>query len=170
MLTLDLKYLFDLYGEKLVNDLIARMNEDNSNASGAGAKSLRYKSSSVGLQITGNSYLGALSDGLHPNQYENKSPQGAPSPRKLEEWVRRKVAVGADEKAIRNLSFAISKTIQANGTLERFGYLGRGTDFIQFVIDKNNRFLLEDIANETLEQIGMALETEFSTYKDIEIK
>jgi len=169
MLTLDLKYLFDLYGEKLVNDLIARMNEDNSNASGAGAKSLRYKSSSVGLQITGNSYLGALSDGLHPRQY-NQNPNQAPSPRKLEDWVRRKVAVGADEKEIRNLSFAISRAIQTNGTLERFGYLGRGTDFIQFVIDKNNRFLLEDIANETIEQIGMALETEFSTYKDIEIK
>lgn len=169
MLTLDLKYLFDLYGEKLVNDLIARMNEDNSNASGAGAKSLRYKSSSTGLQITGNAYLGALSDGLHPKQY-NQNPDLAPSPRKLEDWVRRKVAVGADEKEIRNLSFAISRAIQTNGTLERFGYLGRGTDFIQYVIDNNNRLLLEDVAQESIEQVGMALETEFKLFPELEVK
>ena len=170
MLTLDLKYLFDLYGEKLVNDLIARMNEDNSNASGAGAKSLRYKSSSLGLNVEGNTYLGAVSDGLHPDQYKNKSPEGAPSPRKLEEWVRRKVAVGADEFEIRNLAFAISKRIQEKGTMKRFEYYGRGTDFIQFVIDKNNRSLLEDVANETLEQIGMALETEFKLFPELEVK
>lgn len=170
MLKLDLKYLFDLYGEKIVNDLIARLNADNSNASGLGAKSLKYKSRKDSLKIEGNTYLGALSDGLKPSQFKSQEPNGAPSPRNIEEWVKRKVAVGADERSIKSLSFAISRSIQKKGTLKRFGYNGNGTDFIQFVIDKNNRSLIEDVANETLEKLGVALETEFKSFPELELK
>lgn len=170
MLKIDLKYLFDLYGEKLVNDLIEQLNEDGSNASGDGAKSLRYRSKKSGLEISGNKYLGALSDGLSPSQFRSQDPKQAPSPLKLKEWVKRKVAVGASDKEVTSLAFAIARSIQTKGTLKKFGYGGSGTDFIKFVIDKNTRPLMDDIATETLEQIGVALEAKFLTYKELEIK
>ena len=170
MLNIDLKYLFDLYGEKLVNDLINKLNEDNSNASGSGAKSLRYKSKKSSLEVSGNKYLGALSDGLSPSQFRSQDPKQKPSPLKLKDWVKRKVAVGASDKEVTRLAFAIARSIQTRGTLKKFGYGGNGTDFIKFVIDKNTRPLMDDIATETLEQIGKALETKFLTYKELEIK
>lgn len=172
MLNLNLKYLFDLYGEQFVNDLIKRLNEDGSNTTGKGAKSLRYKSSETGFTISGNQYLGALSDGLRPEQFKNRNNvEGAPSPRNLEEWVKRKVAVGADAQEIKRLSFAISRSIWKKGTLEKNGYYGKGTDFIDFVINKNTGSLVRDVAQETVEQIGTALEMQVKReYKNVDIK
>lgn len=167
---LDLKYLFELYGEQLVNDLINRMNEDNSNATGTGAKSLRFKAGKLGLQVTGKKYLGALNDGLTRGQFRSQEKEGAPSPRNIETWLRAKAFVGVDDRSIKNLSFAISRSIQKRGTLASKGYNGQGTDFINFVINKNNKSLIDDVALETLEQFGQQLETEFELFPEIEVK
>jgi hypothetical protein len=170
MLNLDLKYLFDLYGEQFVNDLIKRLNEDGSNTTGKGAKSLSYKSTETGFTISGKKYLGALSDGLKPSQFKNQdNVEGAPSPRNLEEWVKRKVAVGADAQEIKRLSFAISRAIWKKGTIKSKEY--QGTDFIDFVINKNTGSLVRDVAQETVEQIGTALEMQVKReYKNVDIK
>ena len=170
MLNLNLKYLFDLYGEQFVNDLIKRLNEDGSNTTGKGAKSLSYKSTETGFTISGKKYLGALSDGLNPTQFKNRdNVEGAPSPRNLEEWVKRKVAVGADAQEIKRLSFAISRAIWKKGTIKSKNY--QGTDFIDFVINKNTGSLVRDVAEETLQQIGTALEMQIKReYKNVEVK
>lgn len=170
MLNLNLKYLFDLYGEQFVNDLIKRLNEDGSNTTGKGAKSLSYKSTETGFTISGKKYLGALSDGLKPTQFKNRNGvEGAPSPRNLEEWVKRKVAVGADAQEIKRLSFAISRAIWKKGTIKSKNY--QGTDFIDFVINKNTGSLVRDVAEETLQQIGTALEMQIKReYKNVEVK
>lgn len=170
MLNLNLKYLFDLYGEQFVNDLIKRLNEDGSNTTGKGAKSLSYKSTETGFTISGKKYLGALSDGLKPTQFKNRTNvEGAPSPRNLEEWVKRKVAVGADAQEIKRLSFAISRAIWKKGTIKSKNY--QGTDFIDFVINKNTGSLVRDVAEETLQQIGTALEMQIKReYKNVEVK
>ena len=170
MLNLDLKYLFDLYGEQFVNDLIKRLNEDGSNTTGKGAKSLSYNSTETGFTISGKKYLGALSDGLKPSQFKNQdSVEGAPSPRNLEEWVKRKVAVGADAQEIKRLSFAISRAIWKKGTIKSKNY--QGTDFIDFVINKNTGSLVRDVAEETLQQIGTALEMQIKReYKNVQVK
>ena len=170
MLNLNLKYLFDLYGEQFVNDLIKRLNEDGSNTTGKGAKSLSYNSTETGFTISGKKYLGALSDGLKPTQFKNRTNvEGAPSPRNLEEWVKRKVAVGADAQEIKRLSFAISRAIWKKGTIKSKNY--QGTDFIDFVINKNTGSLVRDVAEETLQQIGTALEMQIKReYKNVEVK
>lgn len=170
MLNLNLKYLFDLYGEQFVNDLIKRLNEDGSNTTGKGAKSLSYKSTETGFTISGKKYLGALSDGLKPTQFKNRDGvEGAPSPKTLEEWVKRKVAVGADAQEIKRLSFAISRAIWKKGTIKSKNY--QGTDFIDFVINKNTGSLVRDVAEETLQQIGTALEMQIKReYKNVEVK
>jgi hypothetical protein len=64
MLKLNLKPLFQLYGEQFVNDIIARMNEQNINSTGAGARSLKYKAGPLGLQVEGAEYLTAVDRGL----------------------------------------------------------------------------------------------------------
>ena len=63
MLKLNLKPLFQLYGEQFVNDIIARMNEQDINATGNAARNLRFEASPLGLQVEGDRYLTAVDNG-----------------------------------------------------------------------------------------------------------
>lgn len=160
MLKLNLKPLFQLYGEQFVNDIIARMNEQDINATGNAARNLRFKASPLGLQVEGDRYLTAVDNG-------RGAGKRMPPRRSLESWIEAKVAPGIDEKSMKKLSFAIAKAISTNGTIKRFGY--KGADFIDFVINKNSQSLVDDVAIESLEQIGQSIEGVFKTYKDIQV-
>jgi len=161
MLGADLKALFQLYGEKFVNDLIARMNELNLNATGTGAESLRYESFGDGFIVTGNKYLTAVDSG------RGKGKQ-LPPRKALEAWIEAKVAPGLDEVELKSLSFAIAKSIQKNGTIKRFGY--RGADLIDFVLNNNIEQLTADVAQEALDEIGQSIDLKAEISKDIIIR
>ena len=162
MLKLNLKPLFQLYGEQFVNDIIARMNEQDINATGNAARNLRFKASPLGLQVEGDRYLTAVDNGQRAGKVPPPVRKGT-----LEAWVATKVAPGLDSLELRRLTFAISKAIGNNGTIKRFGY--KGADFIDFVINKNSQSLVDDVAIESLEQIGQSIEGVFKTYKDIQV-
>ena len=166
MLKLNLKPLFQLYGEQFVNDIIARMNEPVDgkmiNSTGAGARSLKYKAGPLGLQVEGADYLAYVDSGL--DKYKGKKPPTAP----LERWIEAKIAPNLDEFERKRMAFAISDTIAKKGTIKRFTY--QGADFINFVINKNSQSLIDDIAQFSIEQIGEAIEAELKTYKDIEVR
>ena len=161
MLRENLEALFDLYGQKFVNDLIDRMNELNLNATGNAAKNLRYEAASGGFRIIGDRYLTAVDAGR---------PRGRRMPprKALEAWIEAKVAPGLDQAELKSLSFAIARSIAKNGTIKRFGY--RGADLIDFIINKNINSLTADAAQEALDAIGEQLELKAKTYKDIIVR
>jgi hypothetical protein len=163
MLGKDLKALFSLYGEQFVNQFIERMNELDLNATGDGAKGLRYKASEMGFQITGNDYLVVVDEGRGANKKPPPVKTGT-----LENWVATKVATGLDEKELRRLTFAISKSIGKNGTIKRFGYQGSG--LLDYVINKNNETLTQDLADLGLEYLDTQLVGQFTKSKNIQIR
>lgn len=161
MLNQSIKSLMELYGEQIVNDLIQRMNEQNINATGKGARDLRFRASGNGLQIEGYQYLTAVDAGVP--KYKGKKPPA----QALEEWIQAKIAPDLDRFELRRLSFAISKSIAKNGTIKRFQY--SGSDFIQFVIDKNINNMAMDLADIALEAVDKEVTAELRTYKDIQV-
>lgn len=163
MLGADLKALFQLYGEKFVNDLIQRMNDTNVNATGTAARSVRYKATQRKLTITAAQYLGAVDIGLNPMKRTPSTNRNG-----LESWVSAKVRPDLDGKDLKRLAFAIANTIRRNGTIKRFKY--RGADLVDFVLNKQLTPLTEDIAEHILKDIDKEFNLRLSTHKNIKVK
>jgi hypothetical protein len=163
MLAKDLKALFTLYGEQFVNQFIERMNELDLNATGDAARNLRYKVTDLGFQITGNDYLRVVDDGRAAGKTPPPVKTGT-----LENWVATKVAPGLDERELRRLTFAISKTIGRKGTIKRFKYQGAG--IIDFVIKQNDEPLTADLADLGLQYLDTQLTGAFKTHREIKIQ
>ena len=138
----DLKALFHLYGDKIINDMIDKMNAEGVHHTMTAAKSLRYKATSGGVKITGADYVDIISEGRR----RNRKP---PPPRNLEAWVRDKMGEN-DPKRIKQLSFAVSKKIGMDGT--------QGINLYTYVINKNITGLFRDISDITEKQLGKKIE------------
>lgn len=149
------KKLFNNYGEKIVRQLISRMNTLNLNATGRAAKSLRYEAEEDGLEVFGEKYLFTLNDGRKPGYYApvyaNTQGYG------LLRWVRTKMAPGADEREQKWLAFAVAKSIQQKGTIKRFGKGGvsnyGGSGLLDFVINKNLPMLADQLGKRVGEEM-----------------
>jgi hypothetical protein len=166
MLGPDIKALFELYGEKFVNALVARMNNLNLNASGSGAKSIKYRATQRKLSITSKKHVEGLDRGLFPSDYRGKKP--STSNNGLERWVKTKMRPDLDGKDIRRLAFAVAATIKRNGTIKRFRY--RGADLIGFVIKKQLKPLANDLGDLVLKDIDKAITLKLNTYKNIKVQ
>lgn len=150
-----LEILMEMYGEKFVNDMIEKMNDDQTVSSMNAAKGLRYASSSSYLAIVGPSYIEQISMG-------RRAGETPPPPRNLERWVQDKMGEN-DPKQIKRLSHALSKSISNKGTIKRFGY--QGTNLFTYVVNKNIVPLSRDVANVLLraanEQIRTTINANF---------
>ena len=156
-LNAQLEILMGMYGEKIVNDMIAKMNEDGTVHTMNAAKKLRYASTANYLAIVGPSYIEQISMG-------RRAGATPPPPRNLERWVEDKMGEN-DPKRIRSLSFALSKTIGKKGTIERFGY--QGTNLFTYVVNNNIAPLSRDVARVLLqsvnEQIKASIKARYSS-------
>jgi len=156
-LNAQLEILMEMYGEKIVNDMIAKMNEDGTVHTMNAAKSLRYAATSGYLAITGLSYVEQISMG-------RRAGATPPPPRNLERWVEDKMGEN-DPKRIRSLSYALSKTIGRKGTIERFGY--QGTNLFTYVVNNNIAPISRDVARILLqsanEQIKASIKARYSS-------
>ena len=144
-----LDILMEMYGEKFVNDMIEKMNEDGTVHTMNAAKSLRYVAGSGYLAITGASYIEQISMG-------RRAGETPPPPRNLERWVRDKMGEG-DPKRIKSLSHALSKSIGNKGTIDRFGY--QGTNLFTHVVNKNIAPLSKDVARVLLQAANKQIRT-----------
>jgi len=137
MLVEQVKNIFDNYGKLIVADLKRKLQEDDTNVTGSAVSSLSYLMSESGLEILGNRYISAIDAGTVGY---NKPP----SPRNLEDWINARGITSNNPKyTTRDLAFAMSRTISLKGTIKRFQY--KGSNLIQFVIDKNLQPLSEDL-------------------------
>jgi hypothetical protein len=156
-LNAQLEILMEMYGEKIVNDMIAKINEDQTIYTMNAAKSLRYAATSGYLAITGLSYVEQISMG-------RRAGATPPPPRNLERWVEDKMGEN-DPKRIRSLSYALSKTIGRKGTIERFGY--QGTNLFTYVVNNNIAPISRDVARILLqsanEQIKASIKARYSS-------
>jgi len=156
-LNAQLEILMEMYGEKIVNDMIAKMNEDGTVHTMNAAKKLRYASTANYLAIVGPSYIEQISMG-------RRAGATPPPPRNLERWVQDKMGEN-DPKRIRSLSYALSKTIGRKGTIERFGY--QGTNLFTYVVNNNIAPISRDVARILLqsanEQIKASIKARYSS-------
>lgn len=148
-LNAQLEILMEMYGEKFVNDMINKMNEDGTVHTMNAAKKLRYASTASYLAIIGPSYVEQISMG-------RRAGATPPPPRNLERWVQDKMGEN-DPKRIRSLSFALSKTIGKKGTIERFGY--QGTNLFTYVVNNNIAPLSRDVARVLLQSANEQIRT-----------
>ena len=166
MLGPDIKALFELYGERFVNALVARMNNLNLNASGSGAKSIKYRATQRKLSITAKKHVEGLDRSLFPSDYRGKKP--STDNNDLDRWVKTKMRPDLDSKDIRRLAFAVAETIKKNGTIERYKY--KGANLIGFVIKKQLKPLTNDLGEQVLNNIDKAITLKLNTYKNIKVK
>ena len=156
-LNAQLEILMEMYGEKIVNDMIAKMNEDGTVHTMNAAKKLRYASTANYLAIVGPSYIEQISMG-------RRAGATPPPPRNLERWVQDKMGEN-DPKRIKSLSYALSKTIGRKGTIERFGY--QGTNLFTYVVNNNIAPISRDVARILLqsanEQIKASIKARYSS-------
>jgi len=167
MLGADLKALFQLYGERFVNDLVDKMNEKRINATGTAARSIRYKATQRKLTITAAQYLSAVDAGLTSLSYKGKKPPSTTN-NGLERWAKAKVRPDLGDKDIKKLAYAIARGIKKNGTIKRFEYTG--AKLVDFVLNKQLGPLTDDIAEHILKDIDKEFNLKLSTYKDIKVK
>lgn len=152
-----LEILMEMYGEKFVNDMIEKMNEDGTVHTMNAAKSLRYTATSSYMAVVGPSYVEQISLG-------RRAGETPPPPKNLEKWIRDKMGEN-DPKRVKSLSFALSKTIGRKGTIERFGY--QGTNLFTYVVNNNIAPLSRDVARVLLrtanEQIKSTIRANFTS-------
>lgn len=141
------KKLFTLYGDKMVKQLIGRLNSQKLNATGNAARSLRYEAEEDTLDIYGPSYMFTLNDGRKPGHhapvYNNTQGYG------LLRWVQQKMAPGADLKSQKSMAFRVAASIKEKGTIKRFSQGGLsnygGSGLLDFVLNKNLPMLADQL-------------------------
>ena len=163
-LNAQLEILMTMYGEKFVNDMIEKMNQDGTVHTMNAAKKLRYVASSSYLAIVGPSYVEQISMG-------RRAGETPPPHENLQRWIRDKMGEN-DPKRIRSLSYALAKSIGKKGTIERFGY--QGTNLFTYVVNNNIAPLSRDVANILLksanEQIRTTIAANFKSRMGTPIK
>ena len=159
-LNAQLEILMEMYGEKIVNDMIAKMNEDGTVHTMNAAKKLRYASTANYLAIVGPSYIEQISMG-------RRAGATPPPPRNLERWVKDKMGEN-DPKQIKRLSNAVSVAIGNRGfTTGPKGNIGTGTNLFTYVVNKNIAPISRDVARILLqsanEQIKASIKARYSS-------
>lgn len=87
-----------------------------------------------------------------------RGPGGAPSPRKIEAWIKKKGISPRNfsgRRATKDLAFAISKGIARNGTLQRFS-IARN-NITSSIVNALGGKLLQDTANAYKKDVEAAL-------------
>lgn len=143
----DLKALFQLYGDKIINDMIDKMNAEDVHHTMTAAKSLRYKATTNSLSISGVEYVDQISEG-------RRAWSKPPPPMNLTRWIQDKMGEN-DPKTIKRLSFALSKSIAAKGTV--------GIGLYDFVINKNINALADDMLDIVDTEMGKRIKESLKT-------
>lgn len=147
-----LEILMEMYGEVFVNDMIEKMNEDQTVHTMNAAKSLRYVAGSGYLAITGASYIEQISMG-------RKAGARRPPPTNLEKWIQDKMGEN-DPKQIKRLSHAVSRAIGKRGfTTGPKGNIKTGTNLFTYVVNKNIAPLSRDVARVLLQAANEQIKT-----------
>ena len=82
MLEAQLQALFELYGEKMVQDMRTKMADDKSTASGMANVSLEAVADGNSLSIIGNDYIEQISQGRRPGPIDDAGMK------RIKDWVR----------------------------------------------------------------------------------
>lgn len=162
MLIDDIEALLSLYGEKIVQDIRTKMSEDGTMATGASSESLKYDIQDNTLKVTGNESIAVVSEGR---------PAGRrfPNIQNIQNWINKKgIQPNKPNIRPRDLAYVIARAISKNGSIKRFGYSGSG--LLDYVINKNNEPLTQDLADLGLQYIDTELVGRFTKSKDITIK
>lgn len=164
MLADDIEALLNLYGEKIVQDIRTRMADDGTVATGTSSASLSYETEGVTLKVSGNEGIAVVSEGR---------PAGRrfPNVQNIKDWIRAKgIQPNKPNIRPRDLAYVISRAIAQNGSLalKKFGYKGSG--LLDYVINKNNEPLTQDLADLGLQYLDTELVGRFTKSKDITIK
>lgn len=150
MLVNQVKSIFENYGAIIIEDLKKRLEADDTNVTGSAVSSLSYVNNENGIEIIGNKYISSIDTGT--SGYDNP-----PSPINIENWIRaRGIKADNPKYKIKDLAFAISRTIYTKGTIWRFQY--KGSNLIQFVIDKNLQPLSEELGEVLGNEIRIIVE------------
>lgn len=145
MLEAQLQALFELYGEKMVQDMRTKMAEDGSTASGQSSVSLEAIAQGGSLAIIGDDYIEQISEGRRPGPIDDAGVK------RIREWVKIK-GLSPNKPNIRykDLAYLVARKVRTTGFV--------GTGLFQYVIDKNIVPLSEDVADVVLEVVGEQLD------------
>jgi hypothetical protein len=161
MLIEDIEALLNLYGEKIAQDIRNKMSEDGTVATGASNASLDYDAEGGNLRITGNEGIAVVSEGRPAGRF--------PNIQNIKDWIAAKgITPNASTIRPRDLAYVIARAIYQNGSIKRFGYKGSG--LLDYVINKNNEPLTQDLADLGLEYLDAELVGQFTKSKDITIR
>ena len=145
MLEQQLQALFELYGEKMVQDIRTKMSEDGSTASGQASVSLEAVANGSSLSILGNDYIEQISEGRRPGPIDDAGMK------RIAEWVKIKgLSPNRPNIRYRDLAFLVARKIRTTGFV--------GTGLFQYVIEKNIIPLSEDVADLVLEVLNEQLD------------
>lgn len=147
MLEQQLKALFELYGEKMAQDMRTKLADDGSSASGAANASIEHIADGKSLSIIGNDYLQMISEGRNPG------PVSREGFKRIQDWVRiRGLSPDKSKNVLRykDIAYVVTRKVI------RDGY--KGTGLFQYVIDKNIVPLSQDVADLILEVVGKELD------------
>ena len=145
MLEAQLQALFELYGEKMVQDMRTKMAEGGSTASGQSSVSLEAIAQGGSLAIIGDDYIEQISEGRRPGPIDDAGVK------RIREWVKIK-GLSPNKPNIRykDLAYLVARKVRTTGFV--------GTGLFQYVIDKNIIPLSEDVADLVLEVLGEQLD------------
>lgn len=145
MLEAQLQALFELYGEKMVQDMRTKMADDGSVASGGANVSLEAVVDGNSLSIVGNDYIEQISQGRRPGPIDDAGMK------RIKDWVRIKgLTPNQPNIRYRDLAFLVARKVRTTGFI--------GTGLFQYVIEKNIVPLSEDVADLVLEVLGEQLD------------
>lgn len=162
MLIDEIEALLSLYGDKIAQDIRTRMAEDGTVATGASNASLDYDIQGNTLRVTGNVSVAVVSEG-------RAAGRRFPNIQNIKDWIAAKgIQPNKPNIRPRDLAYVIARAISTNGTIKRFGYNGSG--LLDYVINKNNEPLTQDLADLGLQYLDTELVGKFTKSKDITIK
>jgi len=140
--------ILELYGEgfeQKLKDKLTRIVQPP--ATGDGARSINSDVDGNALNIRGLAYLSALDTGTRG--YRN-----FPSPLNLERWIRAKGIKSSKGHSIKQLAFAISRSIAQRGT--------RPTDFLDIVFREDRGRLEEMLLDGITEHLDITISKPFA--------
>lgn len=128
-----IEFVLRKHGSEMENTLRARMQEQDTVATGTGLNSIESAASANVLEILGEDYLLRVDQGQEAGTVANIDD--------LIEWATARGLAPAEN--IESFAAGVQQAIYKNGTIKRFGYAG--ANLLEYVLDQHLAELTQDI-------------------------
>lgn len=128
-----IEFVLRKHGSEMENTLRARMQEQDTVATGTGLNSIESAASANVLEILGEDYLLRVDQGQEAGTVANID--------NLIEWVTARGLAPAEN--IESFAAGVQQAIYKNGTIKRFGYAG--ANLLEYVLDQHLADLIGNI-------------------------